>query len=223
MPRYYGTLQEQYIIALENPDSIGWDSKTRSWAHATGKGMDSNQIGIGGDRYNEKIRSFIGKQNWDKARLTEAQEREARYENFDYFNGVYNRNTRGLSLSNRKRMLALGVLYHGYGPLLWKEGHPLNKALRNGSDEDFSNSIYDFYCNKNPERARNHKKFMEQLKKSDEHAKKKPMLSLKTIQPLDSLIRYIVPVDATYVAPIPTKGRISLAQMPLPTSSMLKK
>lgn len=223
MTKYYGSLLEQYIIALENPDSIGWDSKSRTWSHATGKGMDSNQIGIGGDRYNKNIRAIIGTQNWDNVSITEAQEREARYKNLDYFIGVYNRNTKGLSLSSRKRILAMGLLYHGYGRHLWNESHPLNKALRNGSDDEFSKSIYDFYRHKNPERARNHNKFVEQIKKNDEKTKKKPVFSLKNIHEFDRLTKYAAPVDATHVVRIPIKQKIPLSQMPLPTSTLLVK
>lgn len=213
MKNYNGTLLEQYIIALENPDSVGWDSKTKTWTHATGKGMDCNQIGIGGDRYNKNIRAIIGTQNWDKVRLTEAQEREARYKNFDYFNGVYDRNTKGLSLSNNKRMLAMGLLYHGFGKLLWKKDHTLNKTLRYGSDEDFSRVISEFYSDKYPERARSHNKFMEQLKKKEETAKRKRRFSLEEIYGSDGLTNYVTPIDATRVSPPSIKKRFSLEQM----------
>lgn len=220
MRNYYHSLLEQYIIALENPDSNGWDNKTRTWGHATGKGMDRNQIGIGGDRNNVNIKAITGSQNWEKVRITEAQERVARYKNFDYFNDAYNRNTKGLSLSNRKHMLAMGLLYHGYGRSLWNEKHPLNKALKNGSDEELSRVISEFYSERYPERARNHNKFMERLKKADEETKKKKLLSLKTISGYDRISNYVAPNDATRVVHIPIIRRTPLSQMTLPMPIM---
>lgn len=216
MDKYKNSILEQYIIALENPESNGWDSKTKTWGHAVGKGMDRNQIGIGGDRNNVNIKALIGLQNWDKVRITEAQEREARYKNFDYFNGVIDRNISKLSYV--KRMLAMGLLYHGYGPLLWQEGNALNKILRYGSDDDFSKSIYDFYRYRNPERAKNHDNFVKQQKKSNEEINRKQGLSLKNIPGIDRHHKVVVPADATRVVGIPVKRRLSLSQMPLPIS-----
>lgn len=219
MKNYYNSLLEQYIIALENPDSNGWDNKTRTWRHATGKNMDNNQIGIGGDRNNVNIKAIIGSRNWDKVRITEAQEREARYKNFDYFDGVYNQHTKGLSLSNKKHILAMGLLYHGFGPFLWKDGSSLNNSLKNGTDGDFSKSIYDFYQDKFPERARNHEKFMRQQKKAKE-TNNKLRFSLKTIQGFERKSKNIVPSDAIRVVRRPTVQKMALPHMPLSTTQI---
>lgn len=39
----------EYIMALENPHKVGWDSKNRVWRTPKEKGYDKNQIAYGLD------------------------------------------------------------------------------------------------------------------------------------------------------------------------------
>ena len=76
---------------------------------------------------------------------------------------ILNRHTKGIKLSNTKRAIAIGLLYHGFGPKLWNPNGPktqrLNRALFNGSDQDFINAVTDFYNGTYSQRSKSHSNF----------------------------------------------------------------
>lgn len=140
----YNSLRASYIEALENPDRIGYDQARDRWTSPTQKGYDPNQIGIGLDkRTNNDVRQFLdtNKRDW----LTDAEMLNLQSKSFQYFEDVLARNTKGLNLSNIKRAVAMGLLYHGHGKKLWNRNHILSKALFNGSDQDFIDAVTKFY------------------------------------------------------------------------------
>lgn len=73
------------------------------------------------------------------------------------------RNLKGRKLSPYKEAMALGMLYQGYGKLLFNPNGPetqkLNNAMWNGTDKDFHDAIYNFYKTRNADRANKHKEY----------------------------------------------------------------
>lgn len=55
----------------------------------------------------------------------------------------------GQKISNVKRAIMLGLLYHGYGPKVWNPNGPLTRAINNsfynGNDQEFIDSVYNLY------------------------------------------------------------------------------
>ena len=54
-------------------------------------------------------------------------------------------------------LVALGIIYHGHGPKLWKKQHSLHQALFNGSDKEFIDAVTKFYSGNS--RSSRHKNF----------------------------------------------------------------
>lgn len=155
----YNTLRFDYIKQLENPDAVGFDPNSQRWTTVNKKGYDPYQIGIGLDtRTNKHVADFLrrNKRNW----LSDSEMRALQNTSFNYFEGVLDRHSKGLNLSNNKRAMALGLLYRGDGTKLWNNAHPLSQAFFNGTDKDFSNAIYNYYNSINlKRRADYHNKF----------------------------------------------------------------
>lgn len=59
--------------------------------------------------------------------------------------------------------MAIGAIYRGDGPKLWKQSNVLGEAYATGDDEVFNRAISGYYRAKNlKERAKNHDVFMEE-------------------------------------------------------------
>lgn len=152
----YEKLRFEYIKALENPNLIGYDKQNDRWTSPTGRGYDSNGIGIGLDKYtNSYVRSYLSTHNKDWLSMDEMLQLQNK--SFEWAENVLNRNTKGLKMSNAKRVIALGIIYHGHGPKLWKKQHSLHQALFNGSDKEFIDAVTKFYSGNS--RSSRHKNF----------------------------------------------------------------
>lgn len=164
----FNELRDRYIAALENPDSIGFNPDLGIWTPPTLRGYDQNQIGIGLDmKQNKDVVQFFKDHPRQNPFLTEEEEHKLRSDSYKYFDEVWERKTQGQVFSDKKRAIAFGLLYHGIGPILWNENHPLNQALFNGTDEDFEKAVSDFYANKFSERQRNHDAFWKKRKEEE--------------------------------------------------------
>lgn len=148
----------QYIRVMENPDSIGLQNGI--WTSPTLRGYDKNQIGYGLDKNtNKELREFLEKNKRDY--LTEEEEINLRH---NYVNGyltdIWDRNTKGRQFSEKKKAIAYGLLYHGYGKNLWnRRSNGIYDAFWNGTDDEFQNVVHSFYNGLHTERARNHLNF----------------------------------------------------------------
>ena len=156
----YEKLRFEYIKELENPNMVGYDEKNDRWTSPTQKGYDKNGIGIGLDKYtNTYVKNYLQKHNKDW--LTMKEMIDLQNISFNWAEGVLSRNTKGLNMSDIKRVVALGIIYHGHGPKLWKEGNSLHDALFYKSDKEFIDEVTKFY--KGNSRSTRHKNFFENL------------------------------------------------------------
>lgn len=152
----------QYITAIENPDSIGYSPSSKQWKFPTDrKKYDINQIGIGLDRNNPEIQKIL---KTGRKTITEQEERDIRTKYINgYLTDVWNRNTKGLKISPKKKMIAYGLLYNSFGPRLWNNKDGLLDTMKHGTDEEFQQKVYEFYKNFKKRdlstRANNHAKF----------------------------------------------------------------
>lgn len=159
MPEIYEI--NKYLISLENPDSIGWDEKNKRWNSPTLPGYDKNQRGIGLDIVkNKELASYLKKHPRPGNYLTKEEEEFFRNKHLQYLNDVFEKNTQQIKKSESKKIMALGLMYHGHGPSLWSDKNDgLYHAFHFGSDEDFKNAISAFYQTRNPERMKNHENY----------------------------------------------------------------
>lgn len=161
----YNSLRYNYLESIENPTREGYDESTQRWTPPKRKGFDPNQIGIGLDmNKNSRVKNFLrqhGRTNnpW----LSHQEMLNLQNDTLSELENILDRHTDGIKLSNIKRAIAIGLLYHGYGPYLWKPNGPrtqrLNETLFSGSDQDFINAVTDFYNGSYSERSRNHSNF----------------------------------------------------------------
>lgn len=107
----------QYITAIENPDSVGFDFQKRIWTSPTQKGFARNQIGIGLDKHtNKTVRDFLSKKG--REQLTEQEERQLREKHINgYITDVWNDNTKGKLFSDKKKAIAYVVSWLWQKPL----------------------------------------------------------------------------------------------------------
>lgn len=174
-----------YLRTIENADSAGyingkWYTKDyyNQWAKQNNirnrqghqkKIFDKNQIGIGIDirpESNPYVQQFLKKDN-NGIYLTEADEHRVRQhtikEKDDILNRLINNNDLNINLSFNKRAMALGLIYHGYGKFLFNPNGPdsnrLHNAFVNGTDQQFSDAIYNFYKTRHSDRAERHKTY----------------------------------------------------------------
>lgn len=153
----YETLRFQYIKELENPNLVGYDEQNDRWTSPpAGKGYDPNGIGIGLDKYtNTYVRDYLRRHNKDWLSMDEMIQLQNK--SFEWAEGVLNRNAKNLKMSDVKRAVAIGLIYHGHGKKLWNTSHSLHKALFNGSDKQFIDAVTEFY--KGNSRSTRHKNF----------------------------------------------------------------
>jgi hypothetical protein len=87
------TMVGKLINHSENPDSVGWDEKTKRWyAPPANKGYDTNQFGMGVDRNQTPgFKELVKKDSKGKEYLTESDERLLRHLAIDSANDSANK------------------------------------------------------------------------------------------------------------------------------------
>ncbi|MBO7337198.1 MAG: hypothetical protein J6U33_00965 [Paludibacteraceae bacterium] len=129
------------------------------WTQPKGKGFDKNQIGIGLDRNNKFVKRAIP--DWEHAQLTAQKEREIRLRYIEELTRIYDKYVdANLHFSEKRKAIALGLMYHGMGPHLWTNHNDgLYESFWDGSDDDFENAVTKFYDGTFTERSQRHKAF----------------------------------------------------------------
>ena len=162
IPDYDNLLVGQYIRAIENPDSIGYNNGR--WYQSTRRGDDPNNRGFGVDvRYNDKAKKLTDDRSgrW----LTEQEERNLRNQHIEYSEGILDKWTPkvlAVPPSEAKKAMATGMIYRGDGIKSIIRNPELRDAFYGGSDEDFQKAVNEYYRSKNlNERAKNHTSFMD--------------------------------------------------------------
>lgn len=165
----YKQIRYDYLKAIENPNSVGYNPDTDRWVTPKAKGYDPYQIGIGLDtRTNKAVRDFLKKTGRTRNPwLTQQEMEQLQNQSLQYFEDILEKNTKGIKLSDAKRAITIGLLYHGHGPYLWKPNGPktqrMHDALFNGSDKEFIDSVSDFY--RGNSRSSRHSKFWDSNRK----------------------------------------------------------
>ena len=144
----------EYIMALENPHKVGWDSKNRVWRTPKEKGYDKNQIAYGLDirqDHNPVVYNFLKekgrlKDPW----LTEGEATDLMAQLYADKNGSVNKAVEkmGGNISQRGYNVLRGMAWHGHPmkQLLNPDsitGKAFLRAIANG-DRDL-NSVFDAY------------------------------------------------------------------------------
>ena len=181
--RWLGTVFENYIIEAENPDSIGWDPKTKMWTTPNKKGYDKNQIGIGNDvrpKHNDLVQPYLIHNNDGTKSITEKNERKARYAFLDrtersyedrlhYANTTVNKGKDPIIPSDIKKAITFSAIYN-QGPNkvanVHFEDRNLMNALIHGTDEEYLEEVLKYYNDK--DRVRREREFFNNYKKSQE-------------------------------------------------------
>lgn len=162
MPVRDDSLIAQYIRAIENPDSIGFN-KGR-WEQSNLKGHDSNNRGFGIDViYNDQAHALTNnrKGRW----LSEEEERKLRKDHTDYIEDKFNKWMATPYIlrqapTEEKKAMALGMLYRGDGVGSIINNTSIRDAYYSGSNEDMQKAVSDYYKRKNiSRRAELHNKF----------------------------------------------------------------
>lgn len=164
---YENTLLGQYIRAIENPDSVGYQNGR--WYKPRNKRFDPNNRGFGIDvRYNDAAEALTRGRpgRWlttqEERDLRNGHIKEARNKQDEYYPFL-----RKYELSEAKKILGTGLLYRGDGI---NENKKLSDAYYNGTDEDFQKAVSDYYKSKGlNERASRSDQFMENYKHNQEH------------------------------------------------------
>ena len=165
-PEYDNLFIGQYIRAIENPDSIGFSNGL--WLQSPRKADDPNNRGFGVDvKYNKAALNVVKDRNgkW----LSEQEERDLRNSHIRESMRVLDKWTPKMLASppsNSKSAMAAGMLYRGDGIKSIVKDPAMRNAYYSGSDTDFSNAVEAFYRDRSikhyqPERAKNHTRFME--------------------------------------------------------------
>lgn len=159
------SLVAQYIRALENPDSVGYNNGR--WEAPTHNAHDSNNRGFGVDvMYNNKAHALTN--NRQGRWLSEAEERKIRNEYIEDNAKILERYLPSMLLrqypSEAKQAMALGMLYRGDGIGSILHTPDINEAYSSGTDEDMQKAVSNFYEKKIPSRAANHNKFFDTKK-----------------------------------------------------------
>lgn len=156
------SLVAQYIRALENPDSIGYNNGI--WEAPRKKVHDSNNRGFGVDvMYNAKAHALTNGRSgrW----LTEAEERALRNEHIGDNKNTLEKYYPSMLLkqypSETKQAMALGMLYRGDGIGSLLHNPEINEAYLSGTDEDMQRAVSNFYKKKIPSRATSHNNFFD--------------------------------------------------------------
>ena len=158
------SLTNQYIRAIENPDSIGF--KNGRWYQSSRSGDDTNSRGFGIDIKYNKGASELAK-NRDGKYLTEEEERALRNKHIDYVSNILHRNTPPVAEypSEIKQAMAKGLLYRGDGVKTIFNNSSLQEAYLYGTDDDFEKAVANYYIDKGlGERVRLHTDFVDSHK-----------------------------------------------------------
>lgn len=159
----YKQIRYDYLKAIENPNSVGYNPDTNRWTTPKLRGFDPNQIGIGLDvRTNNAVRNYLKKTGRTKNPwLTQEEMEQLQNQSLQYFEDIFEKNTKGIKPSDTKRVITIGLLYHGYGPYIWNPNGPktqrLHDALFKGTDQDFIDAVSNFYGSNS--RAQRHSQF----------------------------------------------------------------
>lgn len=162
------SLTNQYIRAIENPDSIGFNNGR--WYQSPRGGDDPNSRGFGIDIKYNKEASELAKDR-DGKYLTEEEERNLRDRHVDYITGILDKNTPPLANypSDIKQAMAKGLLYRGDGIKTILNNPSLQEAYLHGTDDNFEKAVADYYTDKGlGERARLHTDFVDSHKPVEE-------------------------------------------------------
>lgn len=162
MPVRDDSLIAQYIRAIENPDSIGFN-KGR-WEQSNLKGHDSNNRGFGIDViYNDQAHALTN--NRQGRWLSEEEERKLRKDHTDYIEDKFNKWMATPYIlrqapTEEKKAMALGMLYRGDGVGSIINNTSVRDAYYSGTNEDMQKAVSDYYKRKNiNRRAELHDKF----------------------------------------------------------------
>lgn len=162
MPVRDDSLIAQYIRAIENPDSMGFN-KGR-WEQSNLKGHDSNNRGFGIDViYNDQAHALTN--NRQGRWLSEEEERKLRKDHTDYIEDKFNKWMATPYIlrqapTEEKKAMALGMLYRGDGVGSIINNTSIRDAYYSGSNEDMQKAVSDYYKRKNiSRRAELHNKF----------------------------------------------------------------
>lgn len=161
----YNTNLYNYIEAIENPTREGYDTVNKIWRPPTKKGFDKNQIGIGLDLNNEHVKSFLkSKGRLKDPWLTDSEMKELQGKIIGGLETILNKHTKlSTPISDNKRVMAIGLMYHGFGPSLWNPNGPktskVSNALFNGSDKEMVDAVSNLYNGTYTERYKNHSNF----------------------------------------------------------------
>lgn len=174
----YEELKYNYIKAVENPDSIGWDEKAQVWRQPkqkyTRKGKpiyDTNQIAVGLDVTTNKyvIQFFKNNNRLSDKYLTDPEARELFNKSSKYYEQIINNYASDLGITQqlkdpRIRTQLFGLVYHGFGKTVFKQktqnAANIISAVRTGDYNKVHDAIGKFYSNsKYKERARLHQSF----------------------------------------------------------------
>ena len=157
--KIYKQIRYDYLKAVENPNSVGYNPDTNMWTTPKLRGFDPNQIGIGLDvKNNNIVRNYLKKTGRTKnPQLTQKEMEQLQDQSLQYFEDVFEKNTKGMNPSNTKRAVAIGLLYHGHGPNLWNNKGNLYNVFVNGTDQDFIDAVSNFYGSNS--RALRHSQF----------------------------------------------------------------
>lgn len=145
----YEQLRYDYLKALENPNDAGYISILGFgiWTPPKESHLDSNQIGIGLDtKSNKDVVQYLkqtGRTN--NPQLTDQEMKDLQNKSLQYYEEVLDKYTKDLNMSDTKRAVAIGLIYHGHGPKLWDKNTKISKAFFNGTDNDFINAVTNFY------------------------------------------------------------------------------
>ena len=144
----------EYIMALENPNRVGWDSESKIWRTPKQKGYDKNQIAYGLDiraEHNPEVYNFLkSKGRLDDPWLTDAEAKNLMMKSYFSKGSSVDKaiEKAGGKISQRGYNVLRGMAWHGHPmkQLLNPDsvtGKAFLRAVANG-DQDL-NSVFDAY------------------------------------------------------------------------------
>lgn len=154
----------EYIKTIENPDSVGYDSKTNTWSRVQSEGFDPNTYGYGLDhRYFDKsVLNDDGSMDHD-VMLNQVNKKLKYYEDAAKRNGV-DKN----KMSNDDYLLSIGAMYRGDAKDVYNAAAKYN-ILKPG---EFKKEIYNKYKQQGlNERIKQSEKFFKNKKQDNSFIK----------------------------------------------------
>lgn len=170
------TLTGKLINFSENPDSIGWDAKTKRWyAPPAGKGYDTNQFGMGVDRNQTPgFKERVKKDNKGREYLTMQDERYLRHMAIDRANESANTRYKHAqkaskikgAVSPKHDAITVSAIYNlgpGHVARTIFENPKAMKAIFNRNSSEYQKHIHNQYKAKGRnERIKNELNFFKQ-------------------------------------------------------------